>query len=147
MIWAAISANTKTDLAFIENTMDSNLYTTFLDHFLLPFAYINYGTGRNDFAFMQDNVSVHQSKHSKEWFAVFDRDVLNWPALCLDLNPIENVWVALYRAVYSTGKQFNSVADLKKTIEDKWACMSTACLLYTSPSPRDQRGSRMPSSA
>ena len=24
---------------------------------------------------------------------------------------------------------------------------STACLLYTSPSPRDQRGSRMPSSA
>ena len=23
----------------------------------------------------------------------------------------------------------------------------TACLLYTSPSPRDQRGSRMPSSA
>ena len=26
-------------------------------------------------------------------------------------------------------------------------CMSSACLLYTSPSPRDQRGSRMPSSA
>ena len=26
-------------------------------------------------------------------------------------------------------------------------CGSTSCLLYTSPSPRDQRGSRMPSSA
>ena len=25
--------------------------------------------------------------------------------------------------------------------------LATACLLYTSPSPRDQRGSRMPSSA
>ena len=25
--------------------------------------------------------------------------------------------------------------------------LSTGCLLYTSPSPRDQRGSRMPSSA
>ena len=25
--------------------------------------------------------------------------------------------------------------------------MHTGCLLYTSPSPRDQRGSRMPSSA
>ena len=25
--------------------------------------------------------------------------------------------------------------------------LSQACLLYTSPSPRDQRGSRMPSSA
>ena len=27
------------------------------------------------------------------------------------------------------------------------SALSTACLLYTSPSPRDQRGSRMPSSA
>ena len=29
---------------------------------------------------------------------------------------------------------------------DVWKRMAT-CLLYTSPSPRDQRGSRMPSSA
>ena len=28
-----------------------------------------------------------------------------------------------------------------------WQASATACLLYTSPSPRDQRGSRMPSSA
>ena len=26
-------------------------------------------------------------------------------------------------------------------------CLNNICLLYTSPSPRDQRGSRMPSSA
>ena len=40
------------------------------------------------------------------------------------------------------------VADIhfhfKRAIE---AAMSGACLLYTSPSPRDQRGSRMPASA
>ena len=30
---------------------------------------------------------------------------------------------------------------------DGWADLTKACLLYTSPSPRDQRGSRMPSSA
>ena len=28
-----------------------------------------------------------------------------------------------------------------------WATLPYTCLLYTSPSPRDQRGSRMPSSA
>ena len=32
-------------------------------------------------------------------------------------------------------------------IEHKTAEYVKACLLYTSPSPRDQRGSRMPSSA
>ena len=34
--------------------------------------------------------------------------------------------------------------------KDAWEALETqaeACLLYTSPSPRDQRGSRMPSSA
>ena len=38
-------------------------------------------------------------------------------------------------------------------MDDKWPKLNvlstapTGCLLYTSPSPRDQRGSRMPSSA
>ena len=35
-----------------------------------------------------------------------------------------------------------------KVIGPKWqSCTTFGCLLYTSPSPRDQRGSRMPSSA
>ena len=34
-----------------------------------------------------------------------------------------------------------------KTVDDKEAKLKELCLLYTSPSPRDQRGSRMPSSA
>ena len=33
------------------------------------------------------------------------------------------------------------------TIQAAKACKHILCLLYTSPSPRDQRGSRMPSSA
>ena len=40
--------------------------------------------------------------------------------------------------------------DLGVTVDrdrDRFATLSTVCLLYTSPSPRDQRGSRMPSSA
>ena len=35
--------------------------------------------------------------------------------------------------------------DAACAVQDEWA--RTTCLLYTSPSPRDQRGSRMPSSA
>ena len=36
--------------------------------------------------------------------------------------------------------------DILKAIEEM-SVMELVCLLYTSPSPRDQRGSRMPSSA
>ena len=35
----------------------------------------------------------------------------------------------------------------RRAFLDKQAKLSYSCLLYTSPSPRDQRGSRMPSSA
>ena len=37
--------------------------------------------------------------------------------------------------------------DIKHILDDMLETMYNACLLYTSPSPRDQRGSRMPSSA
>ena len=38
-------------------------------------------------------------------------------------------------------------ADVKNTQDKKTGEWMKGCLLYTSPSPRDQRGSRMPSSA
>ena len=41
----------------------------------------------------------------------------------------------------------NAVANISIATSDSWKDRNTGCLLYTSPSPRDQRGSRMPSSA
>ena len=42
------------------------------------------------------------------------------------------------------GRVLNDSNDILRWVDDTQA---TPCLLYTSPSPRDQRGSRMPSSA
>ena len=47
-------------------------------------------------------------------------------------------------------ERFGQTQDVKRTRDLQGALeyvMSQVCLLYTSPSPRDQRGSRMPSSA
>ena len=59
---------------------------------------------------------------------------------------------------YSTGKSLEFDIDYKKMLElfkgkgrliraNYYTALLEHCLLYTSPSPRDQRGSRMPSSA
>ena len=48
---------------------------------------------------------------------------------------------ALIDAVFDANRAFHALP-----FEEKLA-LKVDCLLYTSPSPRDQRGSRMPSSA
>ena len=42
---------------------------------------------------------------------------------------------------------WDGLAEVTRIEELKLTTRDIACLLYTSPSPRDQRGSRMPSSA
>ena len=42
---------------------------------------------------------------------------------------------------------FDSIKAMVDAVGDQAVIGAGTCLLYTSPSPRDQRGSRMPSSA
>ena len=61
-------------------------------------------------------------------------------------RPRQAVWSLGFRPFFLGGSLFALIALLL------WAgvlagALAPACLLYTSPSPRDQRGSRMPSSA
>ena len=53
-------------------------------------------------------------------------------------EPVKKILLGLPESVLEELDQF---AEKRKLSRPK------ACLLYTSPSPRDQRGSRMPSSA
>ena len=52
------------------------------------------------------------------------------------------------KAIKLSGAEIVTVAVRRVNISDKSKpLLMDYCLLYTSPSPRDQRGSRMPSSA
>ena len=72
----------------------------------------------------------------------------------IDLSPLYRSSVgydrfgSLLDAAFQTEKTSNSYPpyNIEVVAENKYA-ITLACLLYTSPSPRDQRGSRMPSSA
>ena len=71
------------------------------------------------------------------WTSLYDGKVLNSPTK-VDIDhvvPLANAWRS-GAAAWTTEKRSDFANDLDRP-----------CLLYTSPSPRDQRGSRMPSSA
>lgn len=122
MVWAAISALGKSEISFVDVTMDAEKYGEVLEETLLPFAYAVYG---NNFIFMQDNAPCHTSQGIREWFKHLGISVMRWPALSPDLNPIENVWSLLSRMVYSNGKQYTTLEDLKTAIQESWENLSS----------------------
>ena len=60
------------------------------------------------------------------------------------LTPAEEI-AALIKRSRAAQQQIEHYTQ--EQVDDLIRAMVWACLLYTSPSPRDQRGSRMPSSA
>ena len=117
MIWAAFARNGKTNLAFITQRMNSIKYQQVLSAHLLSFGP---RIADDNFVFMQDNAPVHSSASTKAWFSSKNINVMKWPSLSPDLNPIENLWGILSRKVYQNGRQFSSVEQLKTAIIECW---------------------------
>lgn len=114
MVWGAFVDNQLFNLVIVETTMNSAKYKEMLNKNLRPFF-------KRGLTFMHDGASIHQSKETKEWLKRNKIPVLEWPANSPDLNPIENLWGILTRAVIANGRQFKTKAELKTEIFKQWA--------------------------
>lgn len=117
MMWGAFCAHGTSELVVLEGTQDSDRYITTLSDHLFPFIDRVYG---RDCIFQQDNASIHASRATKDFLREENVELMDWPAKSPDLNPIENMWGILARAVYASGRQFTTRAELIATIHDCW---------------------------
>lgn len=101
----------------VSTRMNSERYTELLNEGLVPFVKNKMGT---DGIFQQDNAPIHVSRHSKAWFEARGFELLEWPALSTDLNPIENLWGIMAREVYRNGKQYDNIRALEVAIKNTW---------------------------
>lgn len=121
MIWGAFVGDKLLDLVVVEGKMNSAKYIAMLDKHLRPFM-------KRGWTFMQDGASIHRSDETKTWLEKQKIPVIGWPAHSPDLNPIENVWGTLTRAVFANGRQFKTKVELKTEIIKKWSLIKPETL-------------------
>jgi transposase len=122
MVWAAFLANGKSDIGFLDGTQNSTAYCATLRKYLLPFLAANHPDGH---IFQQDNAPIHTSRETKRAILELGLNVMAWPSKSPDLNPIENLWGVLARAVYNEGRQFDTKEELKSAIIRGWATVTS----------------------
>ena len=118
MVWACFCEHFKSDIVFITTRMKSVDYVNMLSEHLLPLIR---SAGQDSLIFQQDNAPCHRAQSTQRWMADSGINVMSWPSRSPDLNPIENLWGILVRAVYAGGRQFSTVAELKAAIMIAWA--------------------------
>nr|CCA25184.1 GK10162 putative [Albugo laibachii Nc14] len=105
MVWGVFSDLGKSNLVELVGRQNSDNYIHTVSEDLLPFAHLNHGI---DFAYQQDNASIHISKRSTAFFNEERIKLLDWPSKSPDLNLTDKLWSINSRKLYATGSSFTA---------------------------------------
>lgn len=130
MVWGCFSGEKGTGgVYFLDKnvTMNQNLYINVLNNHMLPFY-----EGHNSAMFLHDGAPCHRARSVKEWLALHNIEMVEWPGHSPDLNPIENVWNDMKRKMIKM--PILSVDALTENIRNLWTTMDRAYLTKLSDS-------------
>ena len=123
MVWAGVSANSRTDLVFVPEGVKMNS-TTYRDLILEPIVKRVSGSlfEYQPWTFQQDGAPSHTSKITQEWLSREIPDFISkeeWPPSSPDLNPMDfSVWSILEAKVGVCSH--SSMDALKKALVRAW---------------------------
>ncbi len=129
MVWGGFAYGGKLPLRKCVGTMNAVKYQDLLGSLnLRDEAPIIAG---EQFIWQQDNAPCHsvsfsyiildvllkfyftlQAHSTRNWLRERNIDVMDWPSLSPDLNPIENYWAVLKSILYANGKQYSNNNEL-----------------------------------
>ena len=117
MIWAGLSRNFKTDLHIVRGRLNAMTYRdTILQPIVVPFMRNNGLT-----LLQQDNARPHTARITIDFLRQQAVNVMPWPSVSPDLNPIEHLWDELGRRVRARPVQPQNLQQLEVALNQEWA--------------------------
>ena len=114
-MWAGITAHGRTDLVFVDGTLNAQKYShDILTRHVVLFIRAYGGT------FQQDNARPHVARANMDFLRRNNIDVLPWPALSPDLSPKEHLWDQLDRRVRRRRQQPQTLKQLRAALTEEW---------------------------
>lgn len=101
-VWAAFCAGGQGYCHIFNEKLDSHLYKRILDNNLLPSAALHFSLAPprlEQWYLLHDNDPKHTSNVVKEWLHNHAVATIDFPPYSPDLNPMENLWAKMARAV------------------------------------------------
>ena len=117
MMWGCFSASGTGNLHRIVGKMDSAMYQDILEKNVTP-SVRNLKLGRTWYL-QQDNDPKHTSKATQAYLKKKHWNVMEWPSQSPDLNPIENLWWDLKKAV--ARRRPKNLTELEAIAKEEWA--------------------------
>jgi len=105
-------------MKFVKKTLKSDDYQQILKDGLLPTIEKHYP--KANAIFQQNLTPCHKSKSTKNWLTERNIEILPWSANFSDLNPIENVWNDIKKAIENEKVLPRTKAKLKSVITRVW---------------------------
>lgn len=125
-VWGCFSYCGAGTLYRIKGKMDAEKYRSILKHRMAPHHKELKETHGIDFVFQHDNDPKHTSKKAKNYLANQNYSVLEWPSQSPDLNPIENLWEQVKKAIYYRVDRASSLDDVFLIVQEEWAKIPVA---------------------
>ncbi|GFU81096.1 transposable element Tc3 transposase [Trichonephila clavipes] len=97
--------------------------TRYCNEILLPYVRLFRGVMGLQFLFMDDNAPCHRTVAAEQLLESDDIELMDWPARCPDLNPIEHVWDFLGRRLAARTLPPVTIRELRLALQDEWAAM------------------------
>ena len=115
MVWDGFMGRKKTNLIVVQGNLNTQGY---INQILQPEAGL-FLQRHGPAILMHDNARPHVARISRQFLNRNNVNVLPWPTVSPDMNPIEHIWNYLGRKVRARGNVYN-LRDLENALIQEW---------------------------